>query len=69
MGKTDAQEAVPGTIHGDFGNHLGHNLIYGSNHEDSGANEHEIDLFFDESELIGWKRDTASWVYEDTDGH
>jgi nucleoside-diphosphate kinase len=69
MGDTDAQEAAPGTIRGDLGNDLGHNLIHGSDHEDEGANEREIDLFFEEHELIDWERDTSSWVYEDAGEH
>jgi nucleoside-diphosphate kinase len=69
MGDTDARKAAPGTIRGDLGNDLGHNLIHGSDHEDEGANEREIDLFFDESELLDWERDSSSWVYEDADEH
>jgi nucleoside-diphosphate kinase len=69
MGDTDAREAAPGTIRGDLGNDLGHNLIHGSDHEDEGANEREIDLFFEESELLDWERDSSSWVYEDADEH
>lgn len=64
MGATDAREAAPGTIRGDLGNDLGHNLIHGSDHEDEGANEREIDLFFDDEELLDWDRDASSWVYE-----
>lgn len=64
MGETDARDAQPGTIRGDLGNDLGHNLIHGSDHEDEGANEREIDLFFDDEELLDWDRDASSWVYE-----
>jgi nucleoside-diphosphate kinase len=69
MGATDAQEASPGTIRGDLGNDLGHNLIHGSDHEDPGANEREIDLFFDEAELLDWENGEAAWVYEDAADH
>ena len=69
MGDTDAQEAAPGTIRGDLGNDLGHNLIHGSDHEDPGANEREIDLFFEESELVDWEQGSAKWVYEDAGEH
>src|SRR6056297_1211839 len=48
MGTTDPAEAQPGTIRGDLGLDLGQNVIHGSDHEDPGANEREIDLFFDE---------------------
>jgi nucleoside-diphosphate kinase len=64
MGATDAREAQPGTIRGDLGNDLGHNLIHGSDHEDEGANEREIDLFFEDRELLDWDHDAATWVYE-----
>ena len=69
MGATDAREAAPGTIRGDLGNDLGHNVVHGSDHEDEGANEREIDLFFDEDELVDWEQGTASWVYEDAADH
>jgi nucleoside-diphosphate kinase len=69
MGATDAREAAPGTIRGDLGNDLGHNVIHGSDHEDEGANEREIALFFDEDELVDWEQDASSWVYEDAADH
>jgi nucleoside-diphosphate kinase len=65
MGETDPTEARPGTIRGDLGLDLGHNVIHGSDHEDPGANEREISLFFDESELVDWELDTTEWIYED----
>ncbi|MFD1588795.1 nucleoside-diphosphate kinase [Halorientalis brevis] len=65
MGATDPKEAQPGTIRGDFGLDLGQNIIHGSDHEDPGANEREIDLFFDEEELVDYERSDEPWVYED----
>ncbi|SDF67250.1 nucleoside-diphosphate kinase [Halorientalis regularis] len=65
MGTTDPAEAQPGTIRGDLGLDLGQNVIHGSDHEDPGANEREIDLFFDEDELVDWEKSDAEWVYED----
>ena len=67
MGATDPTEAAPGTIRGDLGLDLGQNVIHGSDHEDEGANEREIDLFFDEDELVDYERADESWVYEDED--
>lgn len=64
MGATDPAEAAPGTIRGDFGLDLGRNVIHGSDHEDPGANERELDLFFDEDELLGYERIDDSWLYE-----
>jgi len=65
MGTTDPKEAQPGTIRGDLGLDLGQNVIHGSDHEDPGANEREIDLFFDEEELVDYDRADEPWVYED----
>ncbi|MFB6079463.1 MAG: nucleoside-diphosphate kinase [Haloferacaceae archaeon] len=64
MGATDPAESAPGTIRGDFGIDLGRNVIHGSDHEDPGANEREIDLFFDEDELADWERIDEPWLYE-----
>jgi nucleoside-diphosphate kinase len=67
MGATDPAEAQPGTIRGDLGLDLGQNVIHGSDHEDEGANEREIALFFDEAELVDWEQSTEGWLYEDAD--
>jgi len=67
VGETDPAESAPGTIRGDFGLDLGHNVIHASDHEDEGANEREIDLFFDDEELVDYDLDTSAWVYEDED--
>jgi nucleoside-diphosphate kinase len=64
MGATDPAEAQPGTIRGDLGLDLGRNVIHGSDNEDPGANEREIDLFFDDEELVGWEQIDESWLYE-----
>jgi nucleoside-diphosphate kinase len=64
MGDTDCAEADPGTIRGDFGLDLQQNLIHGSDHEDPGANEREIDLFFDDDELQDWDRIDETWLYQ-----
>ncbi len=64
MGATDPAESAPGTIRGDFGLDLGRNVIHGSDNEDPGANEREIDLFFDDDELVEWERIDEAWLYE-----
>jgi len=64
MGATDPAEAAPGTIRGDYGLDLGRNVIHGSDHEDEGANKREIDLFFDEEEIVEWDKIDGSWLYE-----
>ncbi|PSP51612.1 nucleoside-diphosphate kinase [Halobacteriales archaeon QH_3_68_24] len=68
MGETDGREAAPGTIRGDYGLDMQNNLVHGSDHEDPGANEREVDLFFDEDELVDYERADEAWVYED-EGH
>ena len=65
VGETDPAESDPGTIRGDFGLDLGRNVIHASDHEDEGANEREIDLFFDDDELLDYDRIDAAWLYED----
>jgi nucleoside-diphosphate kinase len=65
MGATDPADAQPGTIRGDFGLDLGQNVIPGSDHEDPGATEREIALFFDGDELVDYDRADETWVYED----
>jgi nucleoside-diphosphate kinase len=64
MGETDPAESAPGTIRGDFGLDLGRNVIHGSDNEDPGANEREIDLFFEDEELVEWERIDETWLYE-----
>jgi nucleoside-diphosphate kinase len=64
MGATDPAEAAPGTIRGDFGLDLGRNVVHGSDHEDPGANEREIGLFFDDDALVGWEQIDEDWLYE-----
>ncbi|MFB6173388.1 MAG: nucleoside-diphosphate kinase [Halobacteriales archaeon] len=68
MGETDGREAAPGTIRGDFGLDLQQNIVHGSDHEDPGANEREIDLFFEEEELLEYDLAAEPWLYEDA-GH
>jgi nucleoside-diphosphate kinase len=64
MGETDPAESAPGTIRGDLGLDLGRNVIHGSDNEDPGANEREIDLFFDEEELVEFEQIDETWLYE-----
>ena len=64
VGETDPAESAPGTIRGDLGLDLGRNVIHASDHEDPGANQREIALFFDENELIDWERSDGTWLYE-----
>ncbi|MFB6354530.1 MAG: nucleoside-diphosphate kinase [Halobacteriales archaeon] len=64
MGATDPAEAAPGTIRGDYGLDLGRNVVHGADTE-PGSNEREIELFFDDDELVDYERIDEAWLYED----
>jgi len=64
VGATDPADAAPGTIRGDFGLDLGRNVVHASDHEDPGANEREIDLFFEDAALVDYERVDETWLYE-----
>lgn len=61
VGATNPQEAAPGTIRGDFGLTVGKNIIHGSDSPESA--EREINLFFDESEIIDYNLSNSNWIY------
>jgi nucleoside-diphosphate kinase len=52
MGETDPLHAAPGTIRGDFGLDIEHNLIHGSDSEENA--QQEISLFFSEEEILSY---------------
>lgn len=62
MGATNAAEAAPGTIRGDFALEIGRNLVHGSDSPESA--KHEIDLFFPAEAIIGYTRSVAPWITE-----
>ncbi len=60
IGKTDAMDALPGTIRSDFAVHTNFNLIHGS---DSAANaEREIGIFFSQAELVDYEHTIQRWI-------
>lgn len=61
MGKTNPSESDPGTIRGDFGVVTNRNIIHGSDSLESA--EREINLFFNESELIDYTKLMNQWIY------
>ncbi len=63
MGETDPADSPPGSIRGDLGLDLGRNVIHGSDTE-PGSAQREIDLFFEESELVSYERVDETWLYE-----
>ena len=60
MGTTNPVQAIPGTIRGDLATDIGYNLIHGSDSTETA--QHEIDLFFDEGEILSYKRDIGRWI-------
>ena len=61
IGPTNGREADPGTIRGDFAMDIGHNIIHGSDGEDTAA--FELGLWFPDG-VIEWTRDAESQIYE-----
>ncbi len=61
IGATNPAEANPGSIRGDFGVTVGKNIIHGSDSEDSA--KREINLFFDENELVSYTKESSKWIY------
>jgi nucleoside-diphosphate kinase len=50
MGETDPAKAHPGTIRGDFGSDILHNLVHGSDSVENATKE--INLFFSTTEIL-----------------
>lgn len=61
MGETDPAKAPSGTIRGDFGIDIGHNLVHGSDSLENASKE--IDLFFSAEEIFNYDRELDTWVY------
>jgi nucleoside-diphosphate kinase len=62
MGKTNPQEAAPGTIRGDFGQFIGRNIIHGSDGPETA--EFEIKLWFKPEEIAKYKKIDEPWLSE-----
>jgi nucleoside-diphosphate kinase len=61
MGETDPAKALSGTIRGDFGIDIGHNLVHGSDSLENASKE--IDLFFSAEEIFSYDRELDTWIY------
>ena len=61
MGATNPRESAPGTIRGDWAMDIGHNIIHGSDGEDTAA--FELGLWFPDG-LCDWALDAESQIYE-----
>ncbi|PKL68165.1 MAG: nucleoside-diphosphate kinase [Methanomicrobiales archaeon HGW-Methanomicrobiales-1] len=62
IGATNPQEAMPGTIRGDFGIDIGRNVIHASDAPESAAIE--IAIHFKPTELFTYTRIDESVIYE-----
>jgi len=62
LGETDPFKSSPGTIRGDYAIEVGRNICHGSDAVESATKE--INLWFNEKELVAWKPAEESWVYE-----
>jgi nucleoside-diphosphate kinase len=60
MGETNSAKANPGTIRGDLGIDLSHNLIHGSDSTDNASRE--ISLFFSSEEIYDYNRNVDQWI-------
>ena len=60
MGETDPAKASPGTIRGDYGLNIEHNLVHGSDTIENARGE--INLFFSPGEICDYSRGTDKWV-------
>lgn len=61
IGPTNGREAAPGTIRGDLAMDIGHNIIHGSDSEETA--KFELELWFPDG-LLEWQRDAESQIYE-----
>ena len=61
IGPTDGRKAAPGTIRGDYALDIGHNIIHGSDAEETA--EFELGLWFPDG-VVDWTRLDETWVYE-----
>ena len=62
VGATNAREAAPGTIRGDFGMSFSNNLVHASDGEDTATSEMAL-WFPDADELCEWTPAALEWVY------
>ncbi|SFF05050.1 nucleoside diphosphate kinase [Paenibacillus catalpae] len=60
IGKTDAVDALPGTIRSDFAVHTNLNLIHGSDSPESAARE--IANFFTPEQLVEYEHTIQRWI-------
>ncbi|CCH64503.1 Nucleoside diphosphate kinase [Richelia intracellularis HM01] len=62
IGATNPLISEPGTIRGDFGVSISHNIIHGSDAIETA--QREISLWFKDEELVDWQPQISTWLYE-----
>ena len=62
MGKTNPQDAAPGTIRGDFSQVTGRNIVHGSDSSESA--KREIKLFFNDYEIQKYEKIDEASLFE-----
>ncbi|MFC1804027.1 nucleoside-diphosphate kinase [Thermoproteota archaeon] len=62
VGTTNPINAAPGSIRGDFALEIGRNVVHAGDSEENARKEYRI--YFDESELVNYKRIDEKWIYE-----
>lgn len=62
VGKTNPQDADPGTIRGDLAQQIGRNIIHASDGKETA--EYEINLWFKKDEICDYKRIDEDWLTE-----
>jgi nucleoside-diphosphate kinase len=60
MGETNCAKALPGTVRGDFGLDVQHNLVHGSDSVENA--DTEINIFFSREEITDYRRDMDRWI-------
>lgn len=59
-GSTRAEDAIPGTIRGDYAMHTNTNIIHASDSSESA--EREIGLFFKPEEILSYEDGNDGWI-------
>lgn len=62
VGSTDPKNAQPGTIRGDYAQHIGRNIIHASDGKETA--EKEINLWFSNDEIVDYEMNDEKWIYE-----
>jgi nucleoside-diphosphate kinase len=62
VGATNPLNSAPGTIRGDYALDIGRNLIHASDAPETA--ERELALWFADSELVSYTRETDRWIFE-----